>query len=252
MTTTDPNIDTFDFYIYPREVGAAKRILLHNLGACILDAAGLSAARRGFGMNDMHARGRAWVVSRMMMKIAKWPHEYETVKISTWVSAIGRVASTRLFAIEDLDGNLMATASTLWSIIDTTTRHMVDLIETTDLSQYKTTHPSIGVQTPHRIEIPRHLEAPTIESSHAVVYTDIDMNRHVNSMKYLQWAIDSIPIDYLLTHAPTECHINFTHEALPHQTIAINRYDIDENNHLFDLKNTQGRTCCRISLTYDA
>lgn len=250
------NIDTFDFYIYPREVGAAKRILLHNLGACILDAAGLSAAKRGFGMNDMHARGLAWVVSRMRIDITELPREYESVKIKTWVSATGSVASTRLFCVESEDGRVIATASTLWSIIDTTTRKMVDLIEQTDLSRYIAEMPS-GLQdipAPRRVDMPRHEEGTSQESTHKVVYSDIDMNRHVNSMKYLQWAIDTLPAEYLMNHTPKQCHINFTHEALPGQTISIHHVAAYTDNtesdteHTFELTNDEGRVCCRIRL----
>ena len=49
--------NTFDFYVYPRETDASKRISLQSIGAFILDAAGLAAKARGFGMEYMHAHG---------------------------------------------------------------------------------------------------------------------------------------------------------------------------------------------------
>ena len=67
--------NTFDFYIYPREADASKRISLQNIGAFILDAAGMAAKARGFGMDYMHANGLAWVTSRISIEMTEYPHE---------------------------------------------------------------------------------------------------------------------------------------------------------------------------------
>ena len=255
MTLTYPNIDSFDFYIYPREVGANKCILLHNLGACILDAAGLAAAHRGFGMNDMHAQGKAWVVSRMMIDIVRMPKEYEMVTISTWVSQISTVTSTRLFCITDKEGNILATSSTYWSIIDIQTRRMVNLIETTNLKEniIDTSAELPQIVNPQRVDVPRNA-MPQATHSHRVVYSDIDINCHVNSMKYLQWSIDTLSQQYLISHKLKQCHINFTHEALAEQNINIQHYNdtaVDTpapHSHIFTLTNEENIVCCKILL----
>ena len=59
----------FDFYVYPRETDASKHISLQSIGAFILDAAGMAAKLRGFGMDYMHARGLAWVTSRIAIEM---------------------------------------------------------------------------------------------------------------------------------------------------------------------------------------
>ena len=77
--------NTFDFYIYPREADASKRISLQNIGAFILDTAGMAANARGLGMDYMHEHGLAWVTSRMAIEMKEYPREYETISIETWV-----------------------------------------------------------------------------------------------------------------------------------------------------------------------
>ena len=39
----------FEFFIYPQEVDYTKRMTLTALGSCLLNAAGLAAAEKGFG-----------------------------------------------------------------------------------------------------------------------------------------------------------------------------------------------------------
>lgn len=245
--------DTYNFLVYPHYVGASKQMQLYHLGACILDAAGLSARERGFGMDSMHAIHRAWVVSRMIIEVDEYPHEYETIAISTWVSKIGHGSSTRLFTVTDSQGRVICRASTIWSIIDIDTRQLVDLMQATNFSKFVDKTHTIDIGIPRRIEIPQDaVHAST--ARHAVLHSDIDMNRHVNSMKYLQWCIDSLPYTWLCNNDIRRCAINFTHEVRPGQSVEIHHYTPTANEttgittNTFDI-NLEDIQCCRIQLT---
>lgn len=239
--------DTVRFTIYPHEVAADKRASLPNIGAYMLDAAGEAAERRGFGIDLMHANGRAWVVSRMSIEMYEYPCECSRIDITTWIHATGHVASERQFEIRNSAGVVIGKASTLWSIIDFNTRKLVDLIDTTDLSDYVDT-------TDRNIAAPQRVNTHTADtdniSTHRVVYSDIDMNRHVSSMKYLQWALDALPFDYISTHRVVKCDINFVNEVQAGQTVTI-RHSQSDAEHFFDIQNTDGRTCCKIRLVTD-
>ncbi|MGM9805290.1 MAG: acyl-[acyl-carrier-protein] thioesterase [Candidatus Aphodosoma sp.] len=245
--------DTFDFFVYPHDAGASKRMQVCNLGAYILDAAGLAAKQRGFGMDDMHAIHRAWVVSRMTMEIEELPREYETISIRTWIDKIGHASSTRHMTITDINGKLVCKASTIWSIIDTDTRHLIDLMETTDLNRHANNTMHLDISTPRRIEIPKDAVLTNC-TEHRVAYSDIDMNHHVNSMKYLQWCIDTLPYSWFAENAISRCDINFIHEILPEQNIDIRHYRTAYGNetgmetNTFDIYN-KSTQCCRIQLT---
>ena len=121
--------NTFDFYIFPREADASKRISLQNIGAFILDAAGMAANAHGFGMDYMHKHGLAWVTSRIAIEMTEYPHEYETISIETWVEDCTSIFSTRNFLIYNDKKEVIGQASTLWSMIDFNTRKMVDLLK---------------------------------------------------------------------------------------------------------------------------
>lgn len=242
------NIDSFSFFIYPREITTTKCLSLPNLGAMILDAAGLAATSRGFGMNDMHAKGLAWVVSRMTMKINSLPKDYTNITIKTWINECGVVASDRQFVVLDDNEKLICSGSSLWSIIDLNTRCVVNLLETTDLSQYICNNPVAGIPETRRVDFPKSAQAA--EFIHTVVYSDLDMNCHVNSMKYLQWVLDCMPIEFHQTKKITCCDINFTKEALWGQKIKILHTETGENDtHIFCLKNEDDIVTTKIRLS---
>ena len=239
--------NTFDFYIFPREADASKRISLQNIGAFILDAAGMAANAHGFGMDYMHKHGLAWVTSRIAIEMTEYPHEYETISIETWVEDCTSIFSTRNFLIYNDKKEVIGQASTLWSMIDFKTRKMVDLLKTTDLANHVVTTQNelFTMNKPKRVDY-KGDDEPTYK--HKVVVSDIDMNQHVNSMKYLQWAIDTLSLEEVMNSTIKRLDINYLKEALYNQNIEIYRTDIDNQKH-FELRNEEGQACCRIQLT---
>lgn len=239
--------NTFDFYVYPRETDASKHISLQSIGAFILDAAGLAAKARGFGMDYMHARGLAWVTSRIAIEMKEYPREYETISIETWVEDCSSIFSTRNFLIYNNKKEVIGQASTLWSMIDFNTRKMVDLLKTTDLANHVvTTHNELfTMNKPKRVDY-KGEDEPTY--THKVVVSDIDMNQHVNSMKYLQWAIDTLSLDEIMNKKISRLDINYLREALYNQNITIYN-NTKEASKFFELRNESGQACCKIEIT---
>lgn len=238
--------NTFDFYIYPREADASKRLSLQNIGAFILDAAGMAAKARGFGMDYMHEHGLAWVTSRIAIEMIEYPREYETISIETWVEDCSSIFSTRNFLIYNSQKEVIGQASTLWSMIDFNTRKMVDLLKTTKLADHVVTTQKelFTMDKPKRVDYKGDGDAIL---THRVVVSDIDMNQHVNSMKYLQWAIDTLSLDDIMNTTIKRLDINYLREALYDQNIQIHCEPV-ENVRKFELRNEEGIACCRIQL----
>jgi acyl-ACP thioesterase len=61
------------------------------------------------------------------------------------------------------------------------------------------------------------IPAPETTASTApqkVVWSDIDVNMHVNNSRYVQWVMDSFPVDFLLAHRVAEIEVNFLQQAV--------------------------------------
>ncbi len=242
----------YTFNIYPHEADCTKRARLTAVGAYVLNAAGLAAAENGFGMDDMHARGVAWVVSRLAIEMREFPREYESVDVETWVADCGRMASTRHFRIYDMCGRVTGEATSLWSIMSLDTRRPVDLRETTSLSSFIEERKGVEMERPRKVAEPGAGAGAVAE--HRVAYSDIDMNQHVNSMRYLQWALDTYQPERFERGRIARCDINYSHEVRYGECVRIVR---DESTgaggtecHLFEIRNGDGRTCCRIGLEW--
>ena len=70
---------------------------------------------------------------------------------------------------------------------------------------------------------PRKIRAvsPTATAEHRVVYSDIDFNRHVNTMRYIEMMLDMLPVDMLTQEAPVRLDIHFLKECRFGQTLTV-------------------------------
>ena len=54
-----------------------------------------------------------------------------------------------------------------------------------------------------------------------MVYSDIDFNRHVNTMRYIEMMLDMLPVDMLTQEAPVRLDIHFLKECRVGQTLTV-------------------------------
>lgn len=208
ISMSHDSITFYPYQVHPREVDFTKRATLFSLGDSILHTAGEDADRTGFGVRNLQQHNTTWVLSRMAIEIERYPDEYEHYEIGTWISEIGRMMTTRNFIVRDNNGNRIAAASTNWAIIDMQSRRPLDL--RANVSSYS--------ETPiHEcpIEAPRRIAGFTGEMAddRYVRYSEIDFNQHTNTMKYIQWMMDTLPLSRLQDTSIRRMDINFIHET---------------------------------------
>ena len=180
---------TYPYTVEPQEVDFTLRASISKLIAQTLNVAGIDADSKGFGIRVLKPENRSWVISRMAVEIDRRPAEYTPYNITTWVSDYGRAMSTRNFVL-DSEGEVFGRATTQWSMIDFNTRRAVDL-------RYIAEHNDAVWNEEPPIERAGKLAAVEPENSvtHRVAYSDIDFNRHMNSLRYFDLMLDCLPIE---------------------------------------------------------
>ncbi|MBO4403607.1 MAG: acyl-[acyl-carrier-protein] thioesterase, partial [Bacteroidales bacterium] len=73
---------------------------------------------------------------------------------------------------------------------------------------------------------------------------DLDFNGHVNSLKYLQWMLDEVPIDFASTHQLWHFDVNYVHETHPNETAVI-LSNFGEDFTEFEIRNATQLPVCR-------
>jgi medium-chain acyl-[acyl-carrier-protein] hydrolase len=226
------------FQVQPIDVGFRERIRFVRLGAYLLDTAGLNASENGFGINVLHAEQRAWVLSRFAVEMSQYPKSGETFSIETWIEDFGRIFTTRNFCVRDASGEVIGGGSSIWCMIDMESRKAVDLRSKQEYEGFAT-----GIPSP--IDKPIKVLSPQSEpiSRHRIKYSDIDFNRHTNSMKYLEWMLDLFPMEVYQHQQVKRMDVNYVNEAVFGDVVDIYRSTPELNRYVFGLKRGDDSIC---------
>lgn len=236
---------SYEYRVEPQNVDFTLCATLPSLGTSILNTAGVDAHSKGFGVDVLNADNHSWVLSRMAMELDSRPKQYTDYTISTWINEYGRVLSTRNFTLCDAAGHEFGRAVTQWAMLDLENRTAVDLSHVGD------THAEAIVHAPSPTEKPRKIRTvtPTIHAEHRVAYSDIDFNRHVNTMRYIEMMCDILPLELLTGTAPVRLDIHFLHESRYGQTLTIG-CEQRENEALFEISTDDGTVAVRACMAW--
>ena len=230
----------YNYRVEPQDVDFTLRATIPSLGSAILNTAGIDAHGKGFGVDALNADNHSWVLSRMAVEFDCQPGQYTDYTIATWINEYGRVLSTRNFTLTDAAGNEFGRAVTQWAMIDLKSRSALDL------SWVGNAHAEAIVDAPSPTDKPRKIRDvdPAQTAVHKVVYSDIDFNRHVNTMRYIEMMLDVLPIERFAEERPLRLDINFLKEARYGQTLSVALEERGSQT-LVEIRSDAGAALCR-------
>jgi len=209
-----------------------------QMGGYLLHTAGENAKENGFGINVLHVQDQAWVLSRLAFEMYRYPLAEEPFQIETWIEDLGRVFTTRNFKILDASGEIIGAASSIWCMLDMNTRKALDMKSKSEYAGFATGIPSL-------IERPSKVAAVggSSVSRHRIKYSDIDFNRHTNSIKYLEWMMDIFPLEVFLHQKVRRMDVNYINEALFGEIVEIYQDFTQANKCIFDIRRGEDMIC---------
>ena len=159
-----------------------------KIGNLLLRCSSMHAGKHGFGYAQMIELQRVWVLSRLVIELDAMPRSEETFEIRTWVSRIYRQFTDRHFTLSRADGSVYGHATSIWALIDTESREPADLTQLADGGFTEALLPKepSPIAPMGRIR----LKKPVLLHTHKAAYCDLDINGHVNSIRYMELLID--------------------------------------------------------------
>ena len=206
-------IDTYEVTVEPFHADFTGRVFLGILGNHLLNAAGHHSQRRGWGIGTLNEQHHTWVLSRLSIEMMDMPRQYEQVQIKTWVESVIRLFTHRNFAILRPDGTPYGYARSIWAMIDTETRKPSDLLAYADgdILRY------VVADEENVCPIAGHgrfrFRDPQLVATIDTHYSDVDINGHINSMKYIEHILDLFPRERLEEHSIRRFEIAYKTEA---------------------------------------
>ena len=182
------NASDVAFTVRSYEAGIDNHVTLPTLCNYMQEAAGISAARLGWGIRTLQAEGHTWMLSRLRVSVRRYVPWGETVTVRTWPSGTkGRLIAKRCFLGLDEKGEELFRAGSEWLYVDMSAQKIAKLPEAfADLVSAGTPDfalADIGGKFAH---------LPSVEGCADVLtrHSDLDFNDHVNNVHYVEWMLE--------------------------------------------------------------
>ena len=182
----------------------------YTLASMFLESAAVHADQHGFGYDDMIRDKVYWVLSRFHIRMHSYPVMNEPVKIETWPKGANKLFFMRDYRMFSENDKLLSTATTAWLILNGKTGRPKKLETSGNLHEFQVNHLHAIDTVPDKLP---GIPDPDRQSSRVARYSDLDINKHVNAIKYIEWVQDCYGEETYKTKNVKEFQINYQLET---------------------------------------
>lgn len=172
-----------DFKVRSYEIDRRGNATISSICNYFQEAAGLHAKHLHFDISDLLETGMTWILYKMHIKMNHFPERWQDVKVVTWPSSGDGLRAFRDYELRDESDNVLGAAISQWMILKTENRRPVRLPDEIL---------NMGLETDHHVMDIDKRPVKNLDKEGAELITkvgnfDLDMNNHVNNVKYIDW-----------------------------------------------------------------
>ena len=181
------------------------------------EASGAHCALLGCGRDDLLRRGIVWILARSEVQMTRYPRLGETVTVQTFHKPVRLRFFPRYYIFKDAAGEVIGKAGTLWLLMDLATRQTIPagdiaalLPDNSELAAPMALPATVG-----------QLQGEETVTRYDPVYTDLDVNGHVNNTRYADWLCNALGVETMTQFAPASLILNYNAEVRPGQHVEL-------------------------------
>ncbi len=199
-----------------------------------------------WGFDTLKSNNYFWVLSRIYIEIEKYPKWQDKVTVETWPTGTKSIYALREYDVKNEQGEVIIRSGSDWLILDMDTKRIIrpDLL-TNNFQQ---------LAQARICRYPEKIKPNTGKDNlnfSPVLFTDLDINQHFNSVKFVERALNSYGINFLNNHEVGKIEVNYLKEGLPEDSLAISLAKISENEDMLSLIRESDRIdLCTMKITW--
>jgi Acyl-ACP thioesterase len=202
------------------------------IGSLTLQAATKHAEERGFGYNYVLSKGRAWVLSRLVIEMIEYPDNEQDIIVNTWIANVNKLFTERDFSFEKENGKILGYARSVWASIDLQTRRPANLLENFGITDF-IVEKDCPIDNIRKIP---SLKDENPEENFTIRYSDLDINNHLTSIKYIEHFMDMFHIDLFKKYEVKRFEIHFVAEATYGNRIFLYKKEETDNTFVLEMR----------------
>lgn len=214
-----------------------------------MNCAGFHAADRGFGIAVLNENHYTWVLSRLAVEMTDMPRAYEKFSIETWVENVYRLFTDRNFAVLNAEGKPIGYARSVWAMISMETRKPADLflLHGDEITSYICADKPCPIAKAGRVKVG---DAQPVAEYHTR-YSDIDLNGHVNSIKYIEHILDLFPLEMYREKTLHRFEVAYAAESHYGDVLGFYREQKSENEYDIEVRKNGTETAIRSKVVFE-
>ncbi|MEX0748069.1 MAG: acyl-ACP thioesterase domain-containing protein [Rhodothermales bacterium] len=196
------------FRVRSYESDPSGRASIQTICNYLQEAAGNHAGRLGVAVDQLTQKHMTWVLARLRVEMDGYPAWRDEVIVETWPSGHDGLYAMREFVVKGPAG-AVARASSAWLLIDLERRRPMRIPDFIANIELPDRHRPVS-------EMPSRLPEPTRTDTtlqFPVQYADLDVNRHVNNVRFVEWSLEALPAGFLESHSLATLDVHFRAEA---------------------------------------
>lgn len=199
----------YPFRVHPCDADGGGRLKASSLFNGIQNIASMHSDKMGVGFHDVVNQGMFWVLSWASLEFSFFPFLGDELSGRTWPKCAHKLFSMRDFLFADAKGDVFCRASTAWMLIDAIAKKAVNLSRLKGNIAYQE-HESALSRLPEKLSFPDGCRSVC---TRRVRYSDLDVNRHVNNARHVEYLMDCYGIEHHKTWQVRSLTVSFVSEA---------------------------------------
>jgi len=233
-----------EVFIHSSYVDNSKRVRLSSYFELIQNFVCEAVTDEGFGKDITVYKGFLWIILKTYVEIYELPILEDTITLYTYPKDIKKFIYPRIVFGKSKSGKILFKMNTYWALLKEDERRLALPQETHVLSPGQSYEEyDIDIKTP---KFDKPLE---LRDSRKVMYSDIDLNNHLNNLKYFNYCLDIHDSDFYKSRNIKSIYVQYHKEVREGETIFV--YSSNTNLELFEIRDANGDKMFSLEIGYD-
>lgn len=180
-----------DFHVFYHDINKHKEAKPTAILNYLQEAAYAHSEAIGYGLDRLQSLSVGWVLNHLLLEILQYPLLNEKIIVETWTSDFRHFYGAREFLIKDKRQNIIGKATTLWVFLDIEKKKPTRVIKPI-MELWGSNHVKAIDKPQGHLEV---IDCEDSENVYNVLKSDIDTNNHVNHIRYVEWMLETLPVD---------------------------------------------------------
>jgi acyl-ACP thioesterase len=182
----------------------------------------------------------------MAIEMKSYPELSEEITLYTWIEGAAGLFTQRCFELVSSKGESFCYARSIWAAIHLETRRPVPL-DAESINAYRLDRPC-PIEKPGKILPVEHLAAG---EPYRVRYSDLDINGHLNSVRYMEHLLDRFDIELFTQKKITRFEIAYMAEGKYGMELTLHCKESSPGQYAMAVCH-EGKAICRAAVAWHA